>query len=1038
MHTEKSKTDRFETIHSRIEAQSTLRPDRVAVRYQSHQLTFCELNDKANDLAHWLITRGVGTGKTVAVCFPPSVESLIALLAIQKAGGVYVPIDPDYPEDRMAAIVRDARLKMALVSPEVLKVKSKVFTEFLGYHYTQNLTGQTHNPNLSVSANDPCYIFYTSGTTGKPKGIALSYANLFFYITSAVNTFDINENDVAISVARFSFSISLFDLLSVNSVGGTLWILSREQVMSFESLADALSKATIAHIGPNLLRGLVNYIQDASQSYEIYRGVRHLSMGGDYSPVDLLTDLTKIFSNSELYIIYGSSEIACMGTFFRVPLTPEKSLVGRPFPGVSIALLNEKGALVNAGEVGEICFSTPGLMLGYLNDIERTQKVMVDIDGITYFRIGDVGRFTSEQTLEHLGRSDFQVKIRGQRVELLELDQHLKNAPGVTTGVCAAAGKRTSKQLIAYVTIDAPDNFSVAAAQEYLEAKVPDYMLPSGWIILDKLPLNENLKLDRKALPAPTLQNLERSAPYSPPTTELEIKFAKVWAQALGCSRVGIRDNFFAIGGDSLSAMSISLMLAADGLESSPLQIAENPTIKVLASLAQSAKKTAAPKRILQSVSVPPFISRFIQERDAQSPNRWTISRLVSVDKRLNPDIVRKVLSALAERHDAMRFRLFNTGDSWQAQSLSEVENGIDFLFEDISHTSKEDQLRYIEDVAGSCQARINLADGPIACLTLFDLGKDQPQEIFFVVHHFVMDVVSWGIFWLEFESVYGQLERNHFTHTAAPSFAQWCNGLTEVVNTTDVYDATKIWAGLGSNLPSLPIDLSTDPAANTNASARLIVRDCSEQKTINLLLSAAQGIDIEKILVAALSYSLSQWAGGSDIVYFDHLVNGRDISVPDVDESMMLGCTVTYAPTVLRVKPYSSGRNLLEDISRQLEVQRKYNVYFDSYRYLGKDTTLVDRLNGIPKAQILFTYRGKTDNAIERSEFYGMARELKGLDHDPSGLRQYPISLVIDVIKGKLIVRFVYSKNIHHEETIEAFSKNYMNFLSQILTEPY
>lgn len=1038
MHKEKLKKDSFEPIHCQIEAQATLWPDRVAVRNESFQLTYSDLNEKANDLAHWLISRGVGVGKTVAVCFPPSVESLVALLAIQKTGGVYVPIEPDYPEDRMDAIVRDANLKMALVSKEVLKSKPNVFSEFLIYHCTQNLTGKTHNPSLSISENDPCYIFYTSGTTGKPKGIALSYANLHFYITSAVDTFDINENDIAITVARFSFSISLFDLLSVNSVGGTLWILSREQVMNFESLADTLSKATIAHIGPNLLRGLVDYINGSSQSYEKFRGLRHLSMGGDYTPVDLLTDLTKIFSSSELYIMYGSSEIACMGTYFRVPSKPQKSLVGKPFSGVSIKLLDEKGAIAKEGEVGEICFSTPGLMLGYLNDVERTKKVMVEIDGSTYFRIGDVGRFTSEQELEHLGRSDFQVKIRGQRVELLELDQHLKNAPGIKTCVCAAAGERASKQLIAYVTVEDPDNFSVTAAQEYLEEKVPDYMLPSGWIILDELPLNENLKLNRKALPAPTLQNLERSAPYSKPTTELETKFAEIWAKALEQPRVGIHDNFFTIGGDSLSAMSISLMLAADGLEISPLQIAENPTIKELASQPQIAKRTEVPKQILQSVLVPPFISRFIQERDAQSPDHWTISRLVTVEKHLNPDIVQKVLSALEERHDALKFRLFNTGDSWQAESLPEAGSGINFLHKDISLKSKEDQREYIEAVAGSCLGRINLEKGPIACLVLFDLGKDQPQEMFFVVHHFVMDVVSWGIFWLEFESVYLQLENNTFSQMAAPSFAQWCNGLTEVVNSSDVYDATKIWAERGSSLPSLPIDLSDDPAANTNASARLVVRSCPEQETINLLHSAAQGIDIEKILVAALCYSLSQWLGGSDTVYFDHLVHGRDISVPDVDESMMLGCTVTYAPTALHVKPRSNGRDLLEDISEQLEAQRKYKVYFDSYRYLGKDAILVEQLNDIPKAQILFNYRGKTDNAIERSDFFGIARELNGLDHDPSGLRQYPISLVTDVIKGKLIVRFVYCKKMHKKETIEALSENYMDFLSQILSEPY
>lgn len=1033
------KTDDFEPIHARIEAQARLRPDYVACKHKSSQLTYAELNQKANDLAYWLIGRGVRAGKTVGVCFPPCLESSIALLAIQKAGGVYVPIDPEYPEDRIDVIVQDAQPEIVLCSQEVLESKPKVFADAVAYQHTQSLSERNGNPDISVGKKDPCYIFYTSGTTGKPKGISLSYGNLFFYIDAAVNAFAISENDIAISIARFSFSISLFDLLSVNSVGGTLWVLSRDEVMNLEFLADAFSEATIAHIGPNLLRGLLNYIMGTSVPQEKYAGLRHLSMGGDYTPVDLLHELTDYFSNSEIYVIYGSSEIGCMGTYFPVPKNPEKSYVGKPFPGVSIRLLNDNGDIAADGSVGEICYNTPGLMLGYLNDEEKTRESMIEIEGETYFRIGDVGRFSPEGNLEHLGRSDFQVKIRGQRVELLELDQHLKKTPGVTSGICAAAGERTEKQLIAYVTVENREVFSVIEAQSYLEQLVPDYMLPSGWIILDKLPLNENMKLDRKALPAPTLQNLERSASYSPPTTELETKLTDTWAKALGHPRIGIRDNFFAVGGDSLSAMSISLMLMAEGLEISPLQIAENPTIEQLAGLTQSLELTEAPERALQTVALPPFISRFIQERGSQSPNRWNISRLVTVESHLKPDIAEKAFIALATRHDAMRLRLFKDGTEWKAESLADVEGGIHFEFDDVGDRSEQDQRKRIEDVAASCQAKINLAEGPVACIALFDLGKDRPQEMFFTVHHFVMDVVSWGIFWLEFESTYRQLEANTYPYRIAPSFAEWCNGLADVANSDEVLAAATAWAEIeGNSLPSLPEDFDYESSDNTNSSARLVVKTCSEEDTTNLLQSAAQGIDIEKILVAALSNALSSWSGGEESVYFDHLVHGRDVKVPNVDESLMLGCTVTYAPRLMQVRKGLAGRDLLDDISRQMEANAKQNVYFDLYRYLGANSQLVAHLNELPKAGILFNYRGKTDNAIEKSKVFGNAVELKGLDHDPDGMRQYPISLVSDVVDDKLIVRFVYSEKIHRQETIEKLAMGFMGYLNQILSEPY
>lgn len=621
-------------LHAIFERIAQEHLNKNAVSFVEQHLTYGGLNEKANELAHWLIFKGIEAERCVAVCLRPGFEIIVALLAIQKAGGVYLPIDPDYPKGRIQSIVEDAAVYLTIAQDDVIENLGDVLVRPYTLQQTKSILDVTRrdNPRVDIGEQNTAYIFYTSGTTGQPKGIAISYKSLAYYVLSAISQFGMTPKDTTLTIAKFSFSISLFDLMTSIISGGRLIVLPRDEIMDYGSLTTALERATVVHIGPNLLKGLVLYIKKNYSTYQRFAGLRHVSSGGDIVPAELLEELKIIFPRAEIYVIYGCTEIACMGCCYLIPRDTlvERLYIGKPFRGTKMILLGDDGKQVTNGEIGEICFQGPGVMMSYLNRAELTSNAFVKIGGSTYFRTGDLGRMHSSGNLEYLGRRDFQIKLRSQRVELIEVESHLRQAPGVRDAVVTANKIGVGdKRLIAYITLEDQNNFSLDAIRAYLHDHLPDYMQPSGWIILESIPLNENFKIARNALPPATLENLIITDAYVAPRNEIERILTTIWQNVLDIPQVGINDNFFNIGGNSLIAMNISMLAAEKGFEVSPLQMAHTPTIAGLveAGLGQYSEEDGCVPNDRSSGSLPelpPFILRFLYERDCQTPHHWT------------------------------------------------------------------------------------------------------------------------------------------------------------------------------------------------------------------------------------------------------------------------------------------------------------------------------------------------------------------------------------------------------------------------------
>lgn len=561
-------------VHEEIASQAAKTPDKAAVRFNDQNLTYAALNARANQLARYIRSLGIRKEGRILVCLEPSLEVVVALLAILKAGATYVPVNPAHPVFRIRAIVEDTSPELIITDSQCRSVVDGLGIDILNVTIppAEIADESTKDLTVDIQREQVAYVYYTSGSTGQPKGVATSHANMIHFINVSRNRYQISADDVIPAVASFAFSISMFELMSALSVGGTLLILERQHVLDAERMTATLQQVTLFHIGPSLLKNIVKFIKQHVPDYSVFGRVRHASSGGDMVPAELLCDMQHVFSSSELYVIYGCSEISLMGCTWELPSEQVKrTFVGKPFCNVHLLVLDDDDNQVPIGAIGDVCFGGPGVAKGYVNSLVRTDDLFFTRDGVRYYRTGDRGRLSSNGDLELLGRRDFQIKVRGMRVELAEIDYHLRQVKGVRDGVVAAKEHgRGEKVLVAYYVPDTGETLRHDDLHAHMASRLPDYMVPVFYVGLEALPLNYNLKVDRKALPEiPTT----RSPIKNPPLTKTEVTIARIWCELLHIENVSLDDNFMLLGGDSLLAMEMiflvqrELSFRLDGME---------------------------------------------------------------------------------------------------------------------------------------------------------------------------------------------------------------------------------------------------------------------------------------------------------------------------------------------------------------------------------------------------------------------------------------------------------------------------------------
>ena len=570
-------------IHQLFTIQTEKTPDATALIFGDEKLTYSELNHRANQLAQYLQDLGVTPETIVGICMERSVEMVVGILGIMKAGGAYLPLDPSYPQQRLAYMLADAKVPILLAQShlvdnlpphqaQVINIDNNS-ASFRNYNHT--------NPVSNVELENIAYVIYTSGSTGKPKGVQIVHRSVVNFLTAMQRKLQLTNTDKLLSVTTLSFDIAVLEIFLPLITGAKLILVSREVATDGGQLLKQLnhSATTIMQATPATWRMLLDTGWEGNAQLKILCGGEALSQ-------NLAGELCQ--RSSQVWNLYGPTETTIWSTIAQINDSQKIVSIGRPIDNTQIYILDKSLKPVPVGVSGELYIGGTGLARGYLNQPELTAEKFIknplNSEKLIY-KTGDLARYLPNGEIEYLGRIDHQVKIRGFRIELGEIEAILRQHPQVReTVVVTREDIPKNHRLVAYIVPHTGNTLPVQELRDYLQQKLPDYMLPSVFLKLNKLPLTPNGKIDRRALPVPENQPLNLTATYEAPNSELETAIAKIWQEVLHLEKAGVNDNFFDLGGNSLLMVQVNNKLReVMDCDISVVEMFQNPTIKSLA-----------------------------------------------------------------------------------------------------------------------------------------------------------------------------------------------------------------------------------------------------------------------------------------------------------------------------------------------------------------------------------------------------------------------------------------------------------------------
>jgi amino acid adenylation domain-containing protein len=1015
------------TVPERFAAQAARSPEALAV-IAGEALTFAALDGRAEELAARLRALGVGPESRVALLLGRGIEMPVALLAVWKAGGACLPLDPASPPERLAALLADAE-PAVLIHRGPLSVDLPAGTRSLDLaapssHQERGQEGVLPRPG------DLAYMIYTSGTTGLPKAVMVEHGSLATVLAAFLERFPLGPGDRMLHLARFSFDISLLELLAPLLAGAACEILGQDEVLEPAALLAAVERSTALHAVPSLMRQIAAAARAAGP--ERSAGVHRLFSGGDLVPPDLLAELNAAFPAAEVVVLYGPTEATIACTYHPVPRSarPERPLIGRPFANARMRVIDRWGE-APIGVPGELWIGGPGVARGYFRRDELTAERFVERDGQRYYRSGDLVRHLADGTLEFLGRTDLQVKIRGFRVEPGEIEAQLAVHPDVReAAVVALAGPGGEKRLIAYFV---PEEEAAAPSpsllREFLADRLPAYMVPSAFVSLAALPLTAHGKLDRPRLPAPELAvEAEGLAPRTP-TEEL---IAGIWGEILGLDPVPRSANFFELGGHSLLATQVvSRVRGATGAEVTLREMFEAPTVAGLAATVASALSAGA-----SSAAAPP-IRRVPRDGDlplsSAQERLWFLDRLapgnagyhipfaLAAHGELSLPAMAAAVGAMVARHETLRTTYSARG-----------ERPVQVIAPPGAWTLPLVDLAGLPPALRSAEAG-RLADAEVA--RAFDLERDPvlrgsvlrlaplDHVLLLVVHHIAADGWSLGLMLEEIVALYsGMPEALPELTVQYADFARWQR---EWLRGEALERQLAYWRERLAGAPALdlPTDRPRPPAQTFRGATRAHTIDAGTARSLEAL-ARRHDATLFMLLLAAVQTLLGRYASQDDVVLGSPIANRTRAEIEP-----LIGFFVN---TLVLRGDLAGDPGFGELVARSRRAALEAYSHQDlPFERLVEELRPERRLSHNPLFQVLFALQNAPRGEID----------LPGLTFSPAPFEfpvtRFDLEIFFTAVAAGLAVQVTFATDLFDPPTIARLERHLDALLAAVIADP-
>ncbi|MFZ5515905.1 MAG: amino acid adenylation domain-containing protein [Candidatus Zhuqueibacterota bacterium] len=1148
--------------HELFQKQVEKTPSAIALISGNGELTYSELNERANQLAHHLRKIGVGPEKLVGMCIERSPEMIIGLLAILKAGGGYVPLDPDYPEERLTYMMTDSKLSHLLTKSHLAASLPTRNMHVIRLDTDWELISREVSTSVmsGVAPDNVAYVIYTSGSTGKPKGVMISHRSVVNHNFAVMNEFQLTNQDRVLQFASINFDAAVEEIFPTLLCGATLVLRNSDGgLTSGAELLELIRSKNLTMLDLPTAYWHEWVYEMTLLEEKMPSSLRLVIVGGDKASPERLAAWQRVAGKQvRLLNTYGPTEGTIIATSFdpnneRNPWQPGTDLpIGAPIANLKTYVLDAALQPVPVGVAGELHIGGAGVARGYLNRPDLTADKFIpdphsNAPGARLYKTGDLVRYRENGDIEFVGRVDHQVKIRGFRVELSEIESVLERHPSLREVVVVAReDAQGAKKLVAYcvagnkneadskeqrrhervpflseVTIKlngdekalfktedispggarlltispipnwqaiqqarmamklpiAPqqihfnsdliwqENGRIGIAfrdmsldnktlidetiirlkenqfvlmnelRNFLKDNLPEYMVPSAFVILERLPRTPSGKIDRKALPEPNQERVESSSAYVEARDEVEESLTKIWSQVLGIGKIGVNDNFFELGGDSILSIQVIAQANKAGIRLTPKQLFEQPTIAGLASVAGKGQAVFAEQgEVTGEVPLTPIQKWFFDLKLPES-HHWNQSVLFEIEQHLKPNALRMVIKSVIEHHDALRFRYAGLNDAIR-QHIAANEESVPFSIVDLSALPETELQRAIESVAASVQQSLNLEFGPIIRAALFHLGDSKPQRLLIVAHHLAIDGVSWRILLEDVMTSYQQFERLGRIQLPqkTTSFKYWAEQLSRHARTPELEKELEYWLEIGKQ-PIAPLKTDFTAGKNTEASAGNIAVSLTEAETKKLLkdVPAVYRTQINDILLTALAQTFGGWMNSRSVLV-EMEGHGREDLFGNVDISRTLGWFTTVYPVLLNLGVSRSIGDEIKNIKEQLRKLPNHGIGFGLLKYMAEKSEVTSALRTLPEPQISFNYLGQFDQAGTNAGAFKGAKESSGPDHSPMGERSHFIEINGSVAGSRLQLDWTYSENIHARATIERLAYDFIARLKAII----